>query len=58
VSNTHLVRKQTCNKVSITVVTDDQVRIGLKLSSNLVCHVLAAIKERVSKMLIFIEKII
>jgi hypothetical protein len=52
------VRKQTCNKVSITVVTDDQVRIGLKLSSNLVCHVLAEIKERVSKMLIFIEKII
>jgi hypothetical protein len=50
------VRKQTCNKVSITVVSDDQVRVGLKLSSNLVSHVLAAIKERVSKMFIFVKK--
>jgi hypothetical protein len=47
-SNTHLVGKQTSNKVSITVVSNDQVRVGLEFSSNLVCHILAAIKERVS----------
>ena len=34
--NTHLVCKQACNKVSVTVVSDDQVRIGLELSSNFV----------------------
>lgn len=56
-SNTHLVGKQTSNKVSITVVSDDQVRIGLKLSSNLVRHILETIEERVSNMLIFNRKI-
>jgi hypothetical protein len=39
-SNAHLVCKQTCNKVSITVVSNDQVRVGLELSRNLMCHIL------------------
>lgn len=43
-SNTHLVGEQTRNKVSVTVVSDDQVRIGLKLSSNLMRHVLPTIQ--------------
>lgn len=59
-SNTHLVRKQTRNKVSVTVVSDDQVRIGLKLSSNLMRHVLPTIQtknKRVSKNYVFHQQI-
>jgi hypothetical protein len=40
--NTHLVCKQACNKVSVTVVSDDQVRIGLELSSNFVRDILTS----------------
>lgn len=41
-SNSQLVRQQTRNEVAITVVSNDQVRVGLQLSGNLVCHILKA----------------
>lgn len=53
-SNTHLVCKQACNKVSITVVSNDQVRVGLKLTSNLMCNILASVrKTMINKMSIY-----
>jgi hypothetical protein len=45
-SNTHLVCKQASNKVSITVVSNDQVRVGLKLTSNLMCNILASVRKK------------
>jgi hypothetical protein len=44
-SNPQLVCQQTRNKVSITVVSNDQVRVGLQLSGNLMCHILKATEK-------------
>jgi hypothetical protein len=54
-SNTHLVCKQASNKVSITVISNDQVRVGLKLTSNLMCNILASVRKKtmVNKMSIY-----
>lgn len=41
--NPQLVCQQTRDKVTITVVSNDQVRVGLQLSSDLMCHILKAI---------------
>jgi hypothetical protein len=38
--NPQLVCQQTRDKVAITVVSNDQVRVGLQLSGDLMCHIL------------------
>jgi hypothetical protein len=55
-SDTQLVCQQTCNKVAITVVPNDQVRGGLQLSRNLVCHILKA-TEKNDKLIIFLRNL-